>query len=354
MKFKSTVEAPGRIVVPFQVKADSIDEKSRTFEGLANTWALDLGQDVVHQGAFLNTLKSWKKSGDAMPLLNSHDHWNIMSALGQMLDAKETKEGLWTQWEIVEGEDGDKTLIRLRPSKRTGRAVVGKMSIGYEPVKWEMEQPEGTSSYWDQVRHLNEVNLKEVSLVLFPMNPGASIDATTVKHFLRDANAIDPKSVDGMMKHELRRLASRIGTLLKTSSKPADDDETLTPDEKDSKKDCTTCDGSGTVPDPDNPDAMMTCPTCDGTGTMPKKKTAETPTPTPTPTPAPTPTPTPTPPAPRAASEKVDDDETVIDALAEKPEPEVPTVQVYEYSEALQQRLKKVSLRSKMSSVVNS
>jgi HK97 family phage prohead protease len=205
-----------RVVVPFSLKAD-VDLTSRTFEGLAATWDLDLGQDVIHKGAFTDTLKEWKSSGESLPLLNSHDHFNIFSALGQMVSATETKEGLDSTWEVLDGPEGDAVLNRLRPSKRTKRSVVGKMSIGFEPVQWEMEQPEGTTSFWDQIRHLKKVNLKEVSLVLFPMQPNASIDASTVKSFMISMQNTDPRALGPWERKNLRQLATRIGNVLKKS-----------------------------------------------------------------------------------------------------------------------------------------
>jgi hypothetical protein len=97
------------------------------------------------------------------------------------------------------------------------------MSIGFMPVKFDFEQPEGTDSFWDRKRHINEASLKEVSLVLFPMNPNASIDATTVKSFMQLARHTDPTKMDGVTRMELRRLNSRIGLLL-SKQKPDEDD----------------------------------------------------------------------------------------------------------------------------------
>ncbi len=262
-----------RMVVPFSVKA-AADPASHTFEGLAAVIGVkDLGNDIIEPGAFTSTLKLWKASGDALPLLNSHDQYNIMSALGQLIAAKETKAGLWTQWEIIPGPEGDAVMTRLTPSKTTGRPIIGKMSIGYIPVKWEIEQPEGTNSFWDQIRHLTEVELKECSLVLFPMAPGAAIDASTVKSFLLSAQATDAKALDVVTKAELRKLATRIGNLLapvrvdtsaldekkKGKIPPANGDAG---DDTKKMETCSVCDGEGEMPD------GTVCAKCGGTGEM--------------------------------------------------------------------------------------
>ena len=213
-----------RLNVPLSVKAETIDMTARTFEGLAATWDEDLGQDVIHKGAFKSSIVNWKSSGEAMPLLNSHDHYDIFAALGQAVSMKETADGLWAKWEVLPGDDGDKVLARLRPSPTTGRAVIGKMSIGFVPTKYSYEQPDGTESFFDRVRHIEDAELKEVSLVLFPMNPNASIDASTVKMWLKMAHDQDPAQLDQLARLELRRLNSKIGLLLK-KQKPKDEEE---------------------------------------------------------------------------------------------------------------------------------
>lgn len=216
-----TFTTKNRIVVGFAVKADSIDEEERTFEGLASVWGKDLGDDFMHKGAFKKTIKEWKGGTESIPLLNSHNHWDVLSALGQLVDAKETDEGLWTKWEVIPGPDGDRVLDRIRPG-RNGRSPVGKMSIGFEPTKIDFEKDD--TARFGQIRNLREVGLKEVSLVLFPMAPGASIDAASVKSFLEDASVVKPEEVDDETKAELRKLASRIGVLLagKKAATPAE------------------------------------------------------------------------------------------------------------------------------------
>jgi hypothetical protein len=208
---ESKFEAKGRFYAPFEVKA--VDEGERTFNGLASVWDLDLGDDKIQRGAFKKSLAEWRESKTAMPLLNSHNHFDIMAALGQMLEAKETKAGLDSDWEIIEGADGDQTLIRLQPSKRTGRAVVGSMSIGYEAVKFDFE--ENDEARFGLVRNLREVKLREVSLVLFPMAPGALINVGSVKAMI-DRKVATPEELD-----YLRKYTTDLDALLKSAGAPA-------------------------------------------------------------------------------------------------------------------------------------
>lgn len=243
-----------RVVVPFSIKAAAVDAGTRTFEGIAAIFSLDLGGDIIKPGAFTQTLKEWKTSGNAIPLLNSHDHWDIMSALGQLLEAKETKDGLWTKWEVIPGADGDRVMDRIRPSERTGRAIIGKLSIGFEPMKFDFEQVEGGGPF-DRIRNLRAVNLREVSLVLFPMAQDASIDASSVKSFLKSAQTTKPEQVTVEVKQDLRRLATRIGILLATGKKaegepPAEEAPEATAPAPETEQEAPKSAPSATVPSP--------------------------------------------------------------------------------------------------------
>jgi HK97 family phage prohead protease len=158
--------------IPFEVK--DVNEADRTFRGLAATWSRDLGDDVIEQGAFKRTLDHWRSSKAKRPiyLLNGHNAWDVQDVVGKMTDAEETGDGLDTHWQFVPAGDpaADAAYVRAKGGFITG------MSIGYTPIQWEMEKRDGR-----MLRHLKEVKLHEVSLVVFPMNEDARIDAASVK-----------------------------------------------------------------------------------------------------------------------------------------------------------------------------
>lgn len=306
----SGIVALNRLVVPFEVKAAATDDSARTFEGILAVWDKDLGDDIIHKGAFKKTIAAWKKSKDALPLVNSHDHFDIFAAIGQALELEETDDGLWSKWEVIEGEDGDRVLARLRPSARTKRAVIGKMSIGYEPVKFDYERSD--EARFGQIRHLREVDLKEGSLVMFPMAPGAVIDARSVKSFLDLAARTEPSALSAETKTDLRKLAARIGNL-------------LSPNRKDEPP----------APSPEPPTPAPAAPPATPPATSPDPATP----------PAPAPPVTADPPVPPTP--------TVPDT-AQPPAPEGKGAPViYEMQEALQQRVKKSLLKSTIAEVTN-
>jgi len=171
---------------PFAVKG--LDVEGRTFEGLASTWELDKGDDVIHEGAFATTLNEWRRKGRIIPLIDGHNYGSVRNVLGKLTDAQETKAGLWTKWEVIEGDAGDDVLRLLKGG------YLDALSIGYRPVKWEMEV--SNDAQWGEIRHLKEVELKEVSLVLWPMNDGARVDLATVKSLLGATELTDAEKAE--------------------------------------------------------------------------------------------------------------------------------------------------------------
>lgn len=192
-----------RALRPFEIKA--VDEGSRTFEGLAATWDLDLGGDVIHRGAFAKTLTFWKERGFAIPLIDQHRYTSIHDVLGSMVEAEERDEGLWARFEVDDDAPGQKLLRHIKNQRING------LSIGYEAV-----QPERGDN---GIRHLREVKLYEVSAVLWPMNPGAQIDAGSVK------------SLSDLTDEELRAEVARRDAEAKAAADAAN--PTLTPEQQD-------------------------------------------------------------------------------------------------------------------------
>lgn len=200
--------------VPVQIKA--LDTEKRTFEGLAATWDLDLGDDVIHRGAFKEWISEWRRKKNAVPLLDTHNSFSVFSAVGKLLDTKETAAGLWTKWEIIDGPDGDGIMTRLKSG------IITSMSIGYRPLKYDFEDSE--EARFGQIRNLLKVELHEVSLVLRPMNPNAVIDTDSVKALL------ELKSMTAVQITTLRQLHAEIGKkLAELGGAPAEEPEPKDP-----------------------------------------------------------------------------------------------------------------------------
>lgn len=209
LETKSAAAAPPapaeskRVVARFEIKADSIDEGARTFSGLAATWDLDLGGDVIHRGAFKKTLSDWRKSKKPLPLLDSHNAYStIRAVVGKLEEAEETDEGLEATFSVMDGPDGDEIWRRLK-----GGYVSG-LSIGYRAIKTEAPtEEESRTGIW---RHLKEVRLEEVSVCVWPMNPAARVEFESMK-------TLTPEAIAAMSDEEKQQLRA-----LLEPAKPAD------------------------------------------------------------------------------------------------------------------------------------
>lgn len=199
------MKTEAKTVTPFEVKA--VREEERTFEGLASTWEIDLGNDRIFPGAFQRTLTDWRQSKRTLPLIDQHDYGSVIrTRLGKLLEAEERPEGLWTKWKIFETNAGNDLLALLREKGVDG------LSIGYR-VRGEPE-------YQNGIRMLRDLELIEVSVVHWGMNPGALIDQGSVKSVIDrlsvELSGLEAKHVDRAQRVELRRIASRIGAILRT------------------------------------------------------------------------------------------------------------------------------------------
>lgn len=165
--------------VSFAVK--SIDQKARRFAGLASTWELDLGNDVIHRGAFAKTLSDWRSAKKrTIHLLDSHKRESVDDVLGKMVDATESDFGLEAEFELRDTKSAADALSAIE-----GGFIDG-LSIGYQPIgdpKYEKAANGKT------IRHLTEIKLHEISLVVSPMNEGARVDPSSIKSLLDAAKA---------------------------------------------------------------------------------------------------------------------------------------------------------------------
>jgi HK97 family phage prohead protease len=164
--------------VTFAVK--SIDQKARRFAGLASTWDLDLGNDVIHKGAFAKTLNDWRSAKRrTIHLLDSHKRESVDDVLGKMIDAAETDSGLEAEFEMRDTQNAHDAL------KAIEGGFIDGLSIGYQAVG----EPTYEKANGKTIRHLKEIKLHEISLVVAPMNEGARVDPSSVKSLIDAAKA---------------------------------------------------------------------------------------------------------------------------------------------------------------------
>ena len=140
-----------------ELKVDG-DGTQGVFKGYASVFGTrDLQDDVVERGAFKRTLD--QKKG-RFPILFQHDP---MQPIGKIVEAREDAKGLKITGQLALGVRRASETLELLKSK-----VIAGLSIGYRAVVHEMDNDAG-------VRHLREIELFEISPVVFPANPHALI-----------------------------------------------------------------------------------------------------------------------------------------------------------------------------------
>lgn len=174
------------IFTHFKIDPDSVDLEGHTFSGLAATYDQDLGGDVILPGAFKRTLANWRKAKRKVPFVDSHNVWGtVTSVVGQMDKGEETDEGLQADFSMIADDERSDAVF-----KRIELGVADGLSIGYQAV--QVKYPDTEEERQQGIyRYLKEVKLREISVVLFPMNPQARIDLTTAKMLLVHAGERD-------------------------------------------------------------------------------------------------------------------------------------------------------------------
>lgn len=129
---------------------------------------IDHWGDVIQPGAFADTLKQAKDSGQWPSMLLQHGMTADMDVpVGIWTEMKEDPIGLFMEGKLAETQGGKDiyTLLKMEP-----RPAINGLSIGYIPIEWtNRTKPD------EPRRTLKKVNLMEVSLVTFPANEKARV-----------------------------------------------------------------------------------------------------------------------------------------------------------------------------------
>lgn len=175
-------DAPDAGMLPLQFELKDLDDKTGTFKGYASVFgALDLGLDIVDAGAFKRTLAEHSKKGTMPKMLWQHDR---SQPIGVWKSMEEDARGLKVEGKFVLEVQRAREVHALMKA-----GAVDGLSIGYRTKKFKMDAETG-------IRHLEDVDLLEVSPVTFPMLPKALVQTVkgelpkTVREFedyLRDA-----------------------------------------------------------------------------------------------------------------------------------------------------------------------
>jgi len=144
------------------------------FEGYASLWGkVDLGRDVVRKGAFTKSLT--KRPANKVKMLRQHF---MDEPIGVWLAISEDSKGLHVKGRLIrETSKGAETYALMKEGALDG------LSIGYRTLKDTIDRQKG-------LRYLDEVDLREISIVTFPMLPDATVSAVKGEHDPERARSI--------------------------------------------------------------------------------------------------------------------------------------------------------------------
>lgn len=170
-------------------KLDAADDATGRITGYGSVFGVvDLGGDVVEPGAFSRSLDEHAKAGTRIKMLYEHHR-----PIGAWDAVSEDRRGLKVSGIPLR----DEVPVAREAYALAKHGVVDGLSIGYRIA------PGGAYNDSKNVRHLIELKLVEVSLVMEPMNPRARVSAVkSIRELevrLRDA---------GFSRREAKALAS--------------------------------------------------------------------------------------------------------------------------------------------------
>lgn len=138
--------------------------ESGIFEGYACLFGIeDLGHDVIAKGAFAKSLS--RRGVNGVKLLSQHDP---AQPIGRWLDIREDAKGLYVKGQLLPQIDKAKEILAMMKN-----GILDGLSIGFRTIK-SRKSPIG--SVHAGCRHLLEVDLWEISVVTFPMQPEARVN----------------------------------------------------------------------------------------------------------------------------------------------------------------------------------
>ena len=149
---------------PSEIKAQEDEEENEgTFEGYGSVFNnTDLGNDVIKNGAFMKSLK--KRGYKGVKLLYQH---KSDMPIGVFDEIKEDKYGLYVKGRLALGTQAGKDAYELLKM-----GALDGLSIGFRANPDQV-----TYDKRSRKRIIKELDLMEISLVTFPMNPKATVNS---------------------------------------------------------------------------------------------------------------------------------------------------------------------------------
>lgn len=149
-----------------------------TFTGYGAVFGnVDSYGDVIQKGAFKDTLRDIKKTGQWPAMLLQHGGFSAedMTPIGIWTEMKEDDKGLLVTGKLAPTQRGQevRALMKMDP-----RPAINGLSIGYRAKEFVIGTKPG-----EPRRTLKKVDLLEISVVTFPANTLAQVDSVKTNEF---------------------------------------------------------------------------------------------------------------------------------------------------------------------------
>lgn len=140
----------------------ALDQVQGIFEAVVAVFGnVDRGGDKIIAGAFTKTLADWQQKGRPIPVIYSHEWDNLDALIGQVIEAKETSEGLYIKAQLAMDEP-----FAARVYKKMANGTLAEFSFAYDVADEVLTRANG-----DCVNELRQLDLLEVGPCLVGMNP---------------------------------------------------------------------------------------------------------------------------------------------------------------------------------------
>ncbi|MFZ1988751.1 MAG: HK97 family phage prohead protease, partial [Alphaproteobacteria bacterium] len=147
--------------------------KPGSFSGYGSTWGnVDAYGTAFQKGAFADTLAAWRARAKLPKMLLQHGGWGLtaedMLPAGQYTKMEEDAKGLRVEGQLfaMSTDRGQMIYEGLTSGELDG------LSVGFVPKKWIAGDGES-----EPLKTFTAVDLWECSIVTFPANDAATVDA---------------------------------------------------------------------------------------------------------------------------------------------------------------------------------
>ncbi len=126
---------------------------------------VDRAGDRIMPGAFAKSLARWQEKGRPIPVIFAHEWDNLDAHIGEVLEAKETDEGLYIKGQLEMDEP-----FAARVWKKMTKGTLAEFSFAYDELDSALVKENG-----EYVNELRELELFEVGPCLVGMNPDTQL-----------------------------------------------------------------------------------------------------------------------------------------------------------------------------------